>query len=68
MRMRWMAVIVMAGAAIMPRVATAADVAGKWVAEISSPTLLEPVYARVTLTNTGDSVSGSWAVTPRRDQ
>jgi len=60
MRMRWMAVIVMAGAAIMPRVATAADVAGKWVAEISSPTLLEPVYARVTLTNTGDSVSGSW--------
>ena len=60
MRMRWMVKIVMAGAVIMPRVATAADVAGKWVAEISSPTLLEPVYARVTLSSTGDSVSGTW--------
>ena len=59
MRMRRMAVVLMAGAAILPYVATA-EVAGKWVAEISSPTLLEPAYARVSLERTGDTLTGTW--------
>jgi amidase len=59
MRMRWMAVVVIAGAAIMPFGATA-QVAGKWVAEISSPMLLEPAYARVSLERTGDTLTGMW--------
>ena len=37
-----------------------ADIAGKWIAEISSPTLLEPAYARVTLERSGDTLSGPW--------
>src|ERR1700733_8999449 len=59
MRMRWMAVVVIGGAAIMPFGATA-QVAGKWVAEISSPMLLEPAYARVSLERTGDTLTGMW--------
>lgn len=40
--------------------ANAEDVAGKWVAEITSPNLLEPAYARVTLEHTGETLSGAW--------
>lgn len=32
----------------------------KWVAELTSPTLLEPSYIRVVLARTGDAVSGAW--------
>ena len=39
--------------------AHAADVSGKWVAEISGPGLLEPVYARVSLERSGDALSGT---------
>jgi amidase len=60
MRMRWMAMVVLAGAAMWPCGASAAEIAGKWVAEVSGPMLLEPVYARVTLETTGDTVSGTW--------
>ena len=60
MRMRWMAWMVMVGAAFLPHMARAADVAGKWVAEISSPMLLEPTYAHVTLAGTADSITGMW--------
>jgi acetamidase/formamidase len=56
MRMRWIAVMVMA---VSPFVA-AAEVTGKWVAEISSPMLLEPVYARVSLERAGDTLTGMW--------
>ncbi|MCU1320745.1 MAG: Acetamidase/Formamidase [Acidobacteriaceae bacterium] len=61
MRMRWMAVsFVVAGIAISSGVANAAEVSGKWVAEITGPTLLEPAYARVSLERAGDSLSGTW--------
>ena len=60
MRMRWLAIPVMAALTIWPSIANAADVDGKWVAEISSPVLLEPMYAHVTLSLAGDSVSGIW--------
>ncbi len=59
MRMRWMAVMVMTGISTLPCVESA-EVAGKWVAEVSSPVLLEPVYARVSLERTGDALSGTW--------
>src|SRR4029077_5709209 len=36
------------------------EVAGKWVAELTSPTLLEPAYIRIVLERTGDAVSGTW--------
>jgi hypothetical protein len=60
MRVRWITMMVLAWAAIMPCAALAAEIAGKWVAEVSGPTLLEPVYAHVTLESTGDTVSGTW--------
>src|SRR5260370_27896234 len=60
MRMRWMVVFAMVGATVWPCGASAAEIAGKWVAEVSGPMLLEPVYARVTLESTGDTVSGTW--------
>ncbi len=59
---RWIVTIV-ATAALVPSVGRAqvgAQVAGKWVAELTSPTLLEPAYTRVVLTQTGDAVSGAW--------
>ena len=59
MRSLWIATIVLT-AALMPSVA-GAEVAGKWVAELTSPTLLEPAYIRVVLARTGDAVSGAWA-------
>jgi acetamidase/formamidase len=52
--------MVLAWAAIVPCAALAAEIAGKWVAEVSGPTLLESVYAHVTLDSTGDTVSGTW--------
>ena len=36
------------------------EVAGKWVAELTSSTLLEPAYIRVVLARTGDAVTGAW--------
>src|SRR5882757_8881261 len=60
MRMRWMVVLAIIGAAMWPCGASAAEIAGKWVAEVSGPMLLEPVYARVSLESTGDAVSGTW--------
>src|SRR6266481_5308408 len=60
MRMRWMVVLAIIGATTWPCGASAAEIAGKWVAEVSGPMLLEPVYARVSLESTGDAVSGTW--------
>src|SRR6058998_3477876 len=60
MRRRWMVVFVIVGAVIWPCGASAAEIAGKWVAEVTGPMLLEPVYAHVTLESTGDTVSGAW--------
>jgi acetamidase/formamidase len=64
MRKRWTrmfwTMLVMTGLAIVPSIATAAEIAGKWVAEISSPVLLEPAYARVSLERTGDTLTGTW--------
>jgi amidase len=60
MRMRWMAVWAMIGAAMLPRGASAAEITGKWVAEITGPMLLEPVYARVTLEGSADAITGTW--------
>src|SRR5437763_16325912 len=60
MRMRWMVVFAMIGASMWPCGASVAEIAGKWVAEVSGPMLLEPVYAHVTLESTGDTVSGTW--------
>ena len=60
MRMRRMAVWAMIGAAMLPLGASAAEITGNWVAEISGATLLEPVYARVTLEGTGDAMTGTW--------
>jgi acetamidase/formamidase len=46
-------------AALVP-CAGRAEVAGKWVAELTSSTLLEPVYVRVELARSGDAVTGTW--------
>lgn len=56
---RWFATIVVA-AALVP--AGRGEVTGKWVAELTSSTLLEPAYVRVVLAQTGDAVSGTWGV------
>ena len=55
---RWIVTIVVT-AALMPGVSRG-EVAGKWVAELTSPTLLEPAYIRVVLAQTGDALSGAW--------
>src|SRR3984885_5488203 len=55
---RWIATIVVT-ATLVPGVGRG-EVAGKWVAELTSPTLLEPAYIRVMLARTGDAVSGAW--------
>ena len=52
-------VTMMVAAALVPCVGRA-EVAGKWVAELTSSTLLEPAYIRVVLAQTGDSVTGEW--------
>ena len=59
MRTRW-AALAIAGIGMVPVIASAAEVAGKWVVEISSTTALEPSYLRVTLEQTGDTLSGTW--------
>lgn len=45
---------------LLPHWASAQNVSGKFVAEISSPVLLEPAYARVTLSQSGDALTGMW--------
>ena len=55
---RWIATTVVT-AAHLPGVGRG-EVAGKWVAELTSATLLEPAYIRVVLERTGDAVSGAW--------
>src|SRR4051812_18879798 len=55
---RWFATIVVT-AALVPGVGRG-EVAGKWVAELTSPTLLEPAYIHVVLARTGDAVNGAW--------
>ncbi len=50
---------IMVAATLVP-CAGRAEVAGKWVAELTSSTLLEPAYIRVVLARTGDSVTGAW--------
>jgi len=58
MRSRWFATIVVT-AALVPIVGRG-EVAGKWVAELTSPALLEPAYIRVVLARTDDAVTGTW--------
>ena len=58
--MRWLAMLTVAGLAVLSCASAVAEVSGKWVAEINGPMLLEPVYARVTLTQTGETLSGTW--------
>jgi amidase len=60
MRMRLTALLLFVGTTIWSGKAFAAEIAGKWVAEVSSQTLLEPVYARVSLESSGDTLSGTW--------
>ncbi len=59
MRRTTMAFMMVALAAACSR-AYAADVSGKWVAEITGPTLLEPAYAHVELTRSGEELTGTW--------
>src|SRR5215472_3845889 len=56
--LRWIGMVVVT-AAVLPCVGRG-EVAGKWVAELTSPTLLEPAYVRVELARSGDAVSGTW--------
>src|SRR5258707_13543116 len=64
MRMRWMVVFAMIGAAMWPCGASAAEIGGKWVAEITGPMLLEPAYAHVALESPGETGSGTWGSNP----
>jgi amidase len=59
MRMRWIAAVMMACVACHG-MAFAAEIEGKWIAEITSPVLLEPAYAHVALQRTGDNLTGMW--------
>ncbi len=54
----WMLVLLCSAAA--PGVSQAAEISGRYVAEVSGPGLLEPVYARVTLDRNGDALTGKW--------
>ena len=61
MRFRFVAMVVLsAGIGTSSQVAKAADVTGRWIAEITGPTLLEPAYAHVTLQRTAGALSGAW--------
>ncbi len=60
MRLRWMTIVLLAVIATWSRPASAAEISGKWIAEVSSKTLLEPAYAHVTLEGTGDALGGTW--------
>jgi amidase len=55
---RWCTTIIVT-TALLPAIGRS-EVAGKWVAELTSPALLEPAYNRVVLARTGDAVSGTW--------
>jgi amidase len=48
-------------AALFPAIAHGAGPEGKWVAAITSPVLLEPLYVHVTVNGDGDAVTGMWA-------
>jgi acetamidase/formamidase len=52
--------VLLFAAAVTCGSASAQQVQGKWVAEITSPVLLEPAYAHVTLDASGDAVHGTW--------
>jgi acetamidase/formamidase len=59
--MRWFApALLMAGLIVSVQSVQAADLSGKWIAEISGPTLLEPAYAHVTLQDSANSLAGTW--------
>jgi len=59
--MRWFrSALLIAGLIVSAQLALAADLSGKWIAEITGPTLLEPAYAHVTLQNSANSLAGSW--------
>lgn len=59
--MRWFrSALLIAGLIVSAQLAQAADLSGKWIAEITGPTLLEPAYAHVTLQNSANSLAGSW--------
>lgn len=60
MQMRSISVLAMAAATVLLCAASAQQLTGNWVAEISGPTLLEPLYAHVTFTGTGNTVTGTW--------
>lgn len=61
MHRQWFGTAVIAAAiSISATTAIAAGLPGKWTAEITGPTLLEPTYARVTLERSGDALSGTW--------
>ncbi|MGI4757757.1 MAG: acetamidase/formamidase family protein [Janthinobacterium lividum] len=59
MRKAWWTLLLLFFAAV-PAVSCAAEVSGKWVAEMTGPGLLEPAYARVALDRSGDTLSGKW--------
>ncbi|HTF62631.1 MAG TPA: acetamidase/formamidase family protein [Edaphobacter sp.] len=59
--MRWFrSALLIAGLIVSAQLALAADLSGKWIAEITGPTLLEPAYAHVKLQNSTNSLAGSW--------
>jgi acetamidase/formamidase len=59
--MRWfVSALWMIGLIVSVQSAQAADLSGKWIAEITGPTLLEPAYAHVKLQNSGTSLAGNW--------
>ena len=60
MRVRWATMLVVIGTAMLHPRAWAAEVEGRWVAEMTGATLLEPAYARVTLERSGETLSGTW--------
>lgn len=60
MRMKHLGTTLLCSAVFACGTARAQVVQGKWIAEITSPVLLEPAYAHVTLTATGDVVHGEW--------
>ncbi len=59
--MRWFAsAFLIVGLTVSVQSAQAADLSGKWIAEITGPTLLEPAYAHVTLESSATSLAGKW--------
>jgi acetamidase/formamidase len=59
--MRWFAsAFLIVGLIVSVQSAQAADLSGKWIAEITGPTLLEPAYAHVTLESSATSLAGKW--------